>query len=136
MVIGMHGRFAATCSGQCLIGNPGDNLIHIHVRLRAAAGLPDGQRELIVMLSGDDFCGRRFDGVGQRRVQPMFAVHPRRGLFYQCQRMHNPNWHPLMRGEGKVCDAPLRLRAPIGMCGDFNWPKTVGFRAGGFCHFT
>ena len=64
MVIGVHRRFASACARQRFIGDAGDNLIHIHVRLRAAARLPDDERELIVMLArqygvcgGDDRVG-------------------------------------------------------------------------------
>ena len=51
MVIGMHRRFAAACARQRLIGDAGNNLVHIHVRLRAAARLPDDKRELRVIFA-------------------------------------------------------------------------------------
>ena len=51
MVIGMHGRFAAACARQRLIGDACNNLVHIHIRLRAAARLPDDKRELRVIFA-------------------------------------------------------------------------------------
>ncbi len=39
----------------------GDDLVHVHVGLGAAAGLPDAERELIIQLAGDDFVGRLDD---------------------------------------------------------------------------
>ena len=51
MVIGMHRCFAAACARQRLIGDAGNNLVHIHVRLRAAARLPDDEWELRVIFA-------------------------------------------------------------------------------------
>ena len=63
MVIGVHRRFAATHTGQRLIGDASNHLIDVHVRLRAAARLPDGQRKLVVMFSGKDGIGGRDDRI-------------------------------------------------------------------------
>ena len=40
-----------------LDGAIGDDFVGVHVGLRAAAGLPDAQREMVVELAGDDFVG-------------------------------------------------------------------------------
>ena len=131
MVIGMHRRLAAARSSQHFVGAASDYFVDVHVGLSAAPGLPDGERKLVVMLASNHFgcCG--FDGVGKLFVQLVLAVHPRRGLFHQRQRVNNPNRHPLMRREGKILYAALGLRAPIGLGGNFDGAKTVGFGAGG-----
>src|SRR5260370_40539789 len=38
-------------------GAVGDDFVDVHVGLRAAAGLPDAKREVLVEFSGDDFVG-------------------------------------------------------------------------------
>ena len=38
-------------------GAIGDDFVGVHVGLRAAAGLPDAQGEVIVEFAGDDFVG-------------------------------------------------------------------------------
>ena len=48
MVVGMHRRFTATDAGKCLIRDASNDLVDVHIRLRAAAGLPDDKRELRV----------------------------------------------------------------------------------------
>lgn len=40
-----------------------------------------------------------------------------------------------MRWKGEIFDAALRLCAPIGVGGDVNWSKTVGFLADAAVHF-
>ena len=47
-----------------LDGAVGDHLVGVHVRLRAAAGLPDAQREVVVELAGDHLVGGLDDALG------------------------------------------------------------------------
>ncbi|MNC90817.1 hypothetical protein D3C83_69650 [compost metagenome] len=42
----------------------GDHLVGVHVALRARAGLPDDEGEVVVELAGDDFVGGLDDEVG------------------------------------------------------------------------
>jgi hypothetical protein len=37
----------------------GEDLVHVHVRLRAGARLPDNQREFVRPLAGENFIGGR-----------------------------------------------------------------------------
>jgi hypothetical protein len=48
-----------------LDGAIGDHLVHVHVALRAAAGLPDAQREVVVELAGGDLIRGADDEIGQ-----------------------------------------------------------------------
>ena len=42
----------------------GNDLVDVHVGLRAAAGLPDAQREMLVEPAGNHFVGRGDDEIG------------------------------------------------------------------------
>src|SRR6202451_290288 len=57
IVVRVDGLFAAHSAAVDFDGAIGDDFVDIHVGLRAAAGLPDAQREMLVKLSGDDFVG-------------------------------------------------------------------------------
>src|SRR5579859_1864270 len=53
----MNGFLAAHRAAGDFDGAVGDHFVDVHVGLRAAAGLPDAQREVLVELSGNDFIG-------------------------------------------------------------------------------
>ena len=129
VIVGVDRRFAAALAGEDLVGAPGDHLVDVHVGLGAAAGLPDHQRELIVQSAMRDFLGGFLDGIGKLRVQTVLAVDPRGGLLDQRHGMHDRHRHSLGRAERKVLDTALGLRAPIGVCGDFDVSDAVGFAA-------
>src|SRR2546425_5308367 len=57
VVIGMNGLFAAHDSAGNFDGAIGDDFVDVHVGLRAAAGLPDAEREVVVEFAFDDFIG-------------------------------------------------------------------------------
>ena len=59
LIVGMDLAAHAALAAQELAGAVGDDLVHVHVRLRAAAGLPDDQGKLGVVLAGDHLVGRR-----------------------------------------------------------------------------
>src|SRR5271169_2865835 len=63
-------------------GTVGDDLIHVHVGLRTASGLPDAQWELVIQLAGDDFVGGFDDelrNVGREFSQVL--IHQRASLL-------------------------------------------------------
>ncbi len=47
------------------------------------------------------------------------------------QRMDDRDGHAFPRTERKICDAPLGLRAPIGVCRNLDFAETVCFGSGG-----
>ena len=51
VVVGMDLAALAALAAQELAGAIGDDLVHVHVGLRAAAGLPDDQGKLGVVLA-------------------------------------------------------------------------------------
>ena len=57
-------RALATFAAKQFARAIGQHLIDVHVRLRAAAGLPDHQRELACMVAGQHLVGGSDDRVG------------------------------------------------------------------------
>ena len=57
VVVGVNRFLAAHFAAGHFYGAIRDYLVDVHVGLRAAAGLPDAQGEVIVELAGDDFVG-------------------------------------------------------------------------------
>ena len=130
MVIRVDRMLAAARAGERFIGDAGNHFIDVHVGLGAAAGLPDDEGELIVMLASRHGGGGGFDGVCLGGDQPMMAVHPRRSLLHDGQRMDDANRHLLHRAEREIFDAPLRLRTPIGVRWHLYGADTITFGAG------
>ena len=60
----MNGFLGAHLAARDLDGAVGDDFVDVHVGLRAAAGLPDAQRKMIVKLAGNDFVGGLRDEIG------------------------------------------------------------------------
>lgn len=63
MVVRVHYRFVSQLATQDLNGSVGNDLIGVHVALRATASLPDHQREVIQELALPHFCGSLYNGV-------------------------------------------------------------------------
>src|SRR3546814_13104748 len=90
----------------------------------------DDERELVVMAARDHLRRRRLYGVGQARIESMAAIHPRRRLLHDGQRVDDADRHALIGTEGEILDAALGLRAPIGAGGHFDGADAVCFGAG------
>ncbi len=67
MVVGMDLAAHAALAAQELAGAVGDDLVQVHVRLGAAARLPDDQGKLGVVPAGDHLVGGRDDRPGRSR---------------------------------------------------------------------
>lgn len=129
VIVWVDGRFAAANPGQQFVGAARDHLVRVHIGLRAAAGLPDHQRELIVVQAVGDFGGGFLDRVGERGVEAVLAVDLCGGLFDAAERADQRDGHSLA-ADGEIGDRALRLRAPIGLGGHLDRAETVGFGAG------
>ncbi len=81
------------------------------------------------MIARDHSGGGRLYRLGQFRRQSFSAIDPRRSLFDDGERVDDPDRHALHRSEGKIFDAALGLRAPIGACRHLYGADAVGFRA-------
>ncbi len=55
VVVGMNRRFASERSAGDLAATVGDHFVHVHVKLRAAAGHPYVQGEHVMVLTREDF---------------------------------------------------------------------------------
>ncbi len=80
LVVGVHQPPLAAGAAEQLAGPVGQHLVEVHVGLGAGAGLPDPQRELLIMLAAQDLVGGAHDGL--RRAggqQPLGVVDPGTG---------------------------------------------------------
>jgi hypothetical protein len=129
MVVGVYRVLAAPRAAGQLVGAPGDHLVDVHVALRAAAGLPDHQGKLGVVLAVADLVGGLLDQAGDiGRQLAAAAVDAGRGLLDQCQGMQHGQWHAFL-ADGEVDQRALGLGAPVGVAGDFDGADAVGFGA-------
>ena len=129
VIIGMDRALAATRARQLLVGDTRDHFVDVHIGLRAAAGLEDGQGEFLVELARADRGRGIFDRGDDRCIEPVLAVGPCRGLLHCGLAVNDTQRHLLVRGKGEVLQAALRLRAPICRAGNFDRSDGIGFGA-------
>ena len=132
VVVGVDRFLAATRARRQLVGAPGDHLVHVHVRLRARAGLPDPQRELgserppVV----GDLVGRPRDQfVSLGRQQPEVSVDVGCRALEQAERANDRPRHRVAP-HGEEVQRALRLGRPVVFGRDLDRPHGVGFGAG------
>ena len=108
MVVRVHERLA-----QQLIGAVGNDLVDIHIRLRAAAGLPDGEREVAVERAVKDLVAGSLDRAGPARIEhAKLRIRTRGGKLHDRERADNLRRH-LLGADAEIFKAALRLRAPV-----------------------
>ena len=128
----MHRRLAAALAAEPLVGEVGDDLVDVHVGLRAGAGLPDDERELVVVLALHDLGRGRRDRVGEARLeQPEILVHEGGRLLDEAERVDQRHRHALA-ADPEILERALRLRAPIAVRRHLDRSERVGLDAGGF----
>ena len=129
VVVGMHETLFATHAAEQFAGAVREHFVHVHVRLRARAGLPHGQREFVVMLAGNDFVGGLDDGVGLLRIEyAQVLVDLGRGALHASERTHEFAGH-LLRGDLEVLQRTLRLRPPQTIGGHGNLAEGIAFHS-------
>ncbi len=124
VVVGMDRLFRAHLAAQHLDGAVGDHLIGVHVGLRARAGLPHHQREMIVELAVDHLLGGGDDGFAELGVEAAQAI-----LVSAAARLTMPSARTtgsglLLPADLEIAEGALRLRAPIVV----GWPPRRGRR--------
>ena len=130
VIVGMNRILGAELAGEQFVGAVGDHLVDVHVGLRAGAGLPNHQRELIVELAVDDFGRRLHDRLGAPRIERAeLAIDFGGGALDQRQRRDQRPRHALV-ADAEIIARTLGLRAPIAIGRDFDRPEAVGFGAG------
>ena len=90
-----------------------DDLVDVHVRLRAAARLPDREWEVLRKLARDDLVTRRLDGIETFLVELAELVVRDRGGFLQNAECVDDLGGHLLNADGEVLKAAFRLRRPI-----------------------
>jgi len=131
MVVRVHRRLAPPRARQNLVRTPGQDLVGVHVRLRARPALPDGQGEGPGERAVRDLLRRLHNGLGHARLQQaQVGVHLRRRLFDKHQRPDRRRG-PGFGANREVGQRPGRLRAPVGLGGHLNGAQSVGFGACG-----
>ena len=112
VVVGVDEPPRAADATEELAAAIGEDLVHIHVRLRAAAALPDREWELGVVAAVDDFRRSGHDGLRHPGIDEVqVLVDPCRRALYTSDRMHQSQRHRFARVAEMVAGA-LRLRSP------------------------
>ena len=136
VVVGMHGLVRRQACASDFVGAVGEHFVHVHIGLRARAGLPHHQRELAVELARQHVVGSLHNQIRLLLLDaPERGVHLRGGFFHQRHRVN----HRLRQGfaaDFEILAAALGLRAPIGFGRDFYIAHGVVFGAGGHIGFS
>ncbi|EMA65853.1 30S ribosomal protein S5 [Halorubrum kocurii JCM 14978] len=115
-------------------GAVGDDLVGVHVRGGARAGLEHVDGELVVVLARDDLVGGGDDRVGGVVVDEVqVAVRLRGRLLDDAERADEPPAHRDPR-DREVLDGALGLRAPVGVRRHLHLAEAVLLRAVVFAH--
>ncbi len=125
VIVGVDRLLAAAHAAEALDGEVRQDLVHVHVRLGARAGLPDDEREFVIVLALDDVLRRAGNRLGQGAVE--FAevlVDEGRGLFHEGKTMGQGDGHPLA-ADLEVLERPLRLGAPEAVGGNLDRSEGV-----------
>ena len=117
MVVGVHRRLGANLAAEHLDGTVRDNLIHIHVRLRARTRLEDDQRKVVVKLAADHLVSSAANRIGDLGVQAVALVDNRSSLLEHTKSLDDLNRHALtLATNAEVDRRALRLAAPVLLC--------------------
>ena len=129
VVVGVHGRLAAEHAAGHLDGTVGDDLVGVHVGLRARAGLPHAQREMVVELPVDDLLGRSGNQVTDRGVQLAKGdVRARRGLLEDAKGADDATGHGVLT-DVEVDQRAGGLAAVVPVRRNLEFAHGVGFDA-------
>src|SRR5690606_491159 len=109
-----------------------DDLVGVHVRRRARAGLEDVDREVLVVLAGDDLLGGLGDGPREVLLEdPELGVGERGGAL-DLREGSDVVPRQARAGDGEVLHRALRLGAVEGAARDPHLPHGVVLDAEGF----
>ena len=111
-VVGRLAHVDVVVGVRAVAGQRRDDLVGVHVRRRARAGLEHVDRELPVVPAGRDRVGGLRDPLGERAVeQPELGVDARGGALDAPEPAQDRDRHRLAR-HGEVGDRLRRLAAP------------------------
>ena len=127
VVIRVHWAVAAEGGARSLRRQIADHLVDVHVGLGPASGLPDPQRELIVVLASGNCIGRRTDQFNLLRGQePMLAVHRGAGALDPGQSLDDLERDSFV-ADCEVLKRALGLGSPESFGRHLNATQAVGF---------
>ena len=106
-----------------------NDLVHIHIGLGAAAGLPDCEREVAAELARANFFADGGNELCLLLVQNAEAAVCESGRFLQIGKGGDNFGGNFLIPDFKVLEASLCLRAPELVCGDFDFPHRIMFDA-------
>ncbi len=106
-----------------------DDLVGVHVRLRAAAGLPDDQREMSVELASDDLVGRAHDEIALGRVELAEVLVGEGRRLLDDAEGPDDRAPEAVAADLEVLQAALRLGAPVPVGPDLDLAHAVRFDA-------
>ncbi len=133
VVVGVDQARLAALAAEQLASAVGEHLVHVHVGLRSAAGLPHHQGKLAVVLAAQHFVGCGHDGarlLGVERSE--IEVDQGRRLLHERQRVDERVRHAFA-GDLEVLQRALGLGAPQAVGGDRHGTEGVFFDASGWC---
>ena len=106
-----------------------DDLVDVHVRLRAAARLPDREGEVLREFACDDLVARRLDGIKAFVVELAELVVRNGGRFLQNAECVNDLGGHLLDADGEVLEAALCLRGPVLVRRNLDFAEGIMFDA-------
>ena len=125
VVVGVDEAPFSALAAEDFAGAIREHLVHVHVGLRPASRLPDRERELAVVLSGDDFVGGLDDRLCLLRIERLeIEVHLGRRALHLSERLDQLRRH-LLDADPEVRQRALRLSAPQLVGRDFDVPERV-----------
>ena len=129
VIVRMHRRLAAERLAGELRAAVGDDLVDVHVELRAAAAHPDMQRKHVLMPTGQDFVANRDDQPLRLVTQPSAGVIGARGGLLQ-RRIGSDHFprHQLP-ADAEMFERALRLGTPEPVGRHFDDAHAVGLAA-------
>ena len=115
-------------AGQC-VGAVGQYFVHVHVGLRAGAGLPDDERELAVQFAAKHVVSGADDEVSLFLLDAAEAGVGQRGGFFHQRHRVDERLRQGFAADFEVLVAALGLRAPVGFRRDLHFAHGVVFGA-------
>ena len=106
-----------------------DDLVDVHIGLRAAARLPYGEREVGGELAVEDLITCLADGGEPLFIQLAERVVGDGGRLFQDAECVDDLGGHLLNADGEVLEAALRLRRPVLVCGDFDLAEGIMLNA-------
>src|ERR1700693_2073581 len=127
VIVGMNGLFATQDAARYFDGAIRDYLIGVHVRLRAAASLPNVEWEMVIELAGHHFIGCLDDQASFFGREFSEILVYERGGFLEYAKRVDQFWRHGVAADIEVNYGASGLCAVVTIGGDFNFPHAVRF---------